>query len=55
MSLTQQINYDREIDNNKRLVREMVLESYCDISVSKGREGNEFFEKLEKRYSSVRV
>lgn len=55
MSPAQQFNYGGEVDKNQRIVREMVLESYRDISVSKGREGNKFFEELEKRYSSVSI
>lgn len=55
MSPAQQFNYGGEVDKNQRMVREMVLESYHDISDGKGRECTEFFEELEKRYSNVRV
>ncbi len=51
MSPAQQfINYRMEVDENQRQAREMVLESYGDIAVGKGRDCNEFFEELEERY-----
>lgn len=56
MSPAQQLlNYQREVHENQRLVREMVLESYRDIAAEKGRDCNEFFDELGKRYSNVRV
>jgi hypothetical protein len=36
-------------------LREMVLESYRDIAVGKGRDHNEFFNELEKRYSDDNI
>ena len=36
---------------NQMQVRKMVLESYQDIAAGKGRDCNEFFDELEKRYS----
>jgi len=56
MSPAQQLlDYQREVDENQRQIREMVLESYRDIEAGKGRDCNEFFDDLEKRYSNVRV
>lgn len=56
MSLTQQIlDYRKEIDENQRQIRDMVMESYRDIAAGKGRDCNEFFEELEKRYSNDKV
>lgn len=56
MSPTQQvINYRNEISENQKQVREMVMESYQDIAEGKGRDCNEFFDELEKRYSNGRV
>jgi len=49
------LDYKREVDENQRQVREMVLESYRDIAAEKGRDCNEFFDELEKRYSNDRV
>lgn len=51
MSLAQQVmDYRREIDENQKQIREMVMESYHDIEERKGRDCNEFFEELGKRY-----
>ncbi|MDE6750121.1 MAG: hypothetical protein K2K21_13815 [Lachnospiraceae bacterium] len=56
MSPAQQaLNYRSEMDENQKQIREMVLESYHDIAAGKGRDCNEFFEELEKRYSNDRV
>lgn len=49
MSMVQQTwNYQRETENNQKQIREMVLDSYHDITAGKGRDCNEFFEELEK-------
>ncbi|MBQ6996293.1 MAG: hypothetical protein IJN64_17680 [Lachnospiraceae bacterium] len=54
MSPTQQmLDYRREIEENQKQIREMVLESYHDIAAGKGRDCNEFFDELEKKYSNV--
>lgn len=54
MSPTQQmLDYRREIEENQKQIREMVLESYRDIAAGKGRDCNEFFDELEKKYSNV--
>ena len=56
MDPTQQVlDYRREIDENQKRVREMVMESYRDIAAGKCRDCNEFFEELEKRYNNDRV
>ncbi len=56
MSPAQQVlDYQREIDENQKQIREMVTESCCDIAAGKGRDCNEFFEELEKRYSNDRI
>ena len=56
MSLAQQIlEYSREINENQQQVREMVMESHRDIITGKGRDCNEFFDELEKRYSDVDI
>ncbi len=47
----QTLDYRKEIDDNQQQVREMVMESYRDIATGKGRDYNEFFDELEKRYS----
>lgn len=53
MSPAQQIiDYRNEYDINQQHVREMVMESYNDIAAGKGRDCNEFFDELEKKYSN---
>lgn len=50
MSPAQQVSdYQREINENQKQVRDMVMESYHDIAAGKSRDCNEFFEELEKR------
>ena len=49
------IEYYKEIDENQKQVQEMVLESYRDIESGKGRDCNEFFGKLEKKYSDDKI
>lgn len=49
------LDYQREIDENQKQIRKMVMESYRDIEAGKGRDCNEFFEELEKRYTNDRV
>lgn len=45
MSPAQQVSdYQREINENQKQVRDMVMESYHDIAAGKGRDCNEFFE-----------
>ena len=41
------------VDDIQEQIREKVLESYKDISLGKGRDCNEFFDELEKRYTGV--
>ena len=56
MSAAQQaLDYRNEINENQKQVREMVMESYRDIAAGKGRDCNELFEELEKKYSNDRV
>ncbi len=56
MGLEQQVyDYQKEIDENRKQVREMVMESYRDIARGKGRECSEFFEELEKKYTNDRI
>lgn len=45
----QTFDYQREIEENQKRIRKMVLESFHDIAAEKGRDCNEFFEELERR------
>ncbi len=56
MNPTQQVlNYQKEINENQIHIRDMVLESYGDIALGKGRDCNKFFNELEKKYSGAKI
>ena len=55
MSPEQVLDYRREIEENQNQIWEMVMKSYQDIAAGKGRNCNEFFDELEKRYIYDRV
>lgn len=48
------VNHQNGISENQQ-IREMVIESYRDITTGKGRDCNKFFDELEKRYTNDRV
>ena len=48
----QTFDYQREIEENQKRIRKMVLESFHDIAAEKGRDCNEFFEELEKTFDN---
>lgn len=47
--------YQNELNENEKQIRKLVLESYNDITIEKGREYNDLFDKLESRYSNEKV
>lgn len=51
----QLLECSNNVDDIQEQIRERVLESYKDISLGKGRDCNEFFDDLEKRYRSVSI
>ena len=54
MSQVQQLlEHTKDVDGIQKELREKVLESYKDISLGKGRDCNEFFDELEKRYTGA--
>ena len=55
MSPEQVLDYRREIEENQKQMWEMVMKSYQDIAAGKGRDCNEFFDELEKRYTNDKV
>ena len=55
MSPEQVLDYRREIEEIQKQIWEMVMKSYQDIAAGKGRNCNEFFDELEKRYIYDRV
>lgn len=54
-SAEQLFEYSDKVDDRQEQIREKVLESYKDISLGKGRDYNEFFDDLEKRYRNVSI
>ena len=44
-----------EIEENKKNVREMVIESYHDLQSGKGRDYREFFSEMESRYGNAEI
>ena len=44
-----------EIEENQKNVREMVMESYQDMQVGKGRNYREFFSEMESRYDHADI
>lgn len=51
MEAEQMINYERELREEQETVRNKILESMKDIQSDKGRDYNEFFDELEKKYA----
>ena len=47
------LEYKKETDENQRRIRRMVVDSYEDVALGKGRDCNDFFDELEKRYTHV--
>ena len=45
--------YEKELEENQRTVRQVVLISLEDVRAGKGRDFAEVFDELEKRYQSL--
>ncbi len=43
------------MEENKKNVREMVIESYRDMQTGKGRDYKEFFSEMESRYDHAEI
>lgn len=43
------------MEENKKNVREMVIESYRDMQTGKGRDYKEFFSEMESRYDHSEI
>lgn len=41
-----------EMEENKKVVRKMVMDSYQDMLAGKGRDYKDFFDELESRYQN---
>ena len=44
-----------EMEENQKIVRKMVMDSYQDMLAGKGRDCKEFFDELESRYKNAKV
>lgn len=44
-----------DMNENKKNVREMVMESYHDMQMGKGRNYKEFFSEMESRYKNAKL
>lgn len=53
MTSAEVLAYEKELEENQRTVRQMVLDSLEDVRAGKGRDFNEFFDELEKKYQNV--
>lgn len=51
MGTVQEIDYERELREDQKAVRKKILESMRDIKAGRGREYNEFFDELERKYT----
>lgn len=51
MGAVQAIDYEKELQEEQETVRNRILASMKDIKAGKGRDYNEFFDELEKKYS----
>ena len=53
MTSAEVLEYEKKLEENQRTVRQMVLDSLEDVRAGKGRDFNEFFDELEKKYQNV--
>lgn len=53
MTAAEVLAYEKELEENQRTVRQMVLDSLEDVREGKGRDFNEVFDELEKKYQNV--
>lgn len=44
-----------EMEENQKIVRKMVMDSYQDMLAGKGRNCEEFFDELESRYKNAKI
>lgn len=52
MATVETLKYKEELEENQSAVRKMVMDSLDDVKAGKGRDFNEFFDELEKRYQN---
>lgn len=51
MGAVQAVDYEKELREEQEIIRNRILESMKDVKAGKGREYNEFFDELERKYS----
>jgi hypothetical protein len=55
MALANKIDYEREYQENQKVIRDRILESMSDIAKGKGRDYEVFFDELENRYKDAKI
>ncbi len=53
MTSAEVLAYEKELEENQKIVCQMVLDSLEDARAGKGRDFNEVFDELEKKYQNV--
>ena len=53
MEAVRVIDYEEELRDNQKVIRDRILDSMKDIKAGKGRDYNEFFDELEKKYNNA--
>lgn len=53
MTSAEVLAYEKELEENQKVVRQLVLDSLEDMKAGKGRDFNEFFDELEKKYQNA--
>ena len=53
MAVVNVIDYEKEHQENQKVIRDRILESMNDIAKRKGRDSDEFFNELENRYNNA--
>ena len=53
LKMIRAVDYEKEMNENQKAIRDRVLESMSDIKSGKGRDYNDFFDELEKKYTDV--
>lgn len=53
MEAVRKVDYEDEVRDSQKVIRDRILESMEDIKAGKGRDHNEFFDELEKKYKNA--
>jgi hypothetical protein len=52
MQTAEALKFRQELDENQKMVRDMVLQSVNDVKAGKGKDYKTFFDELERRYTN---